>query len=121
MRLLALDSIEWYRKRCTWFHPDINNQTHTNIVILETGASHACLCVDSNPNSDVQTLQAGGPGALQLSTVDEEPWGGIEGTTSSDFDPKTFHSQTRNQPITLDPVGERAESLNIQQGIKNSR
>jgi hypothetical protein len=64
------------------------------MLMSETGASHACLCVDNGQHSDVQTLQANGPGALQLSTVAKEPWGGIEGTTSSDFDPKTFHSQT---------------------------
>jgi hypothetical protein len=64
------------------------------MVISETGASHACLYVYSDQHPDVQTLQADGPGALQLSTVDEEPWGGIEGTTSSDLDPKTFRSQT---------------------------
>jgi hypothetical protein len=60
------------------------------MVMSETGASLACVWVYNDQHPGTAGLQSDGPGALRLpvSIADEEPWGGIEGTTSSDFDPK---------------------------------
>jgi hypothetical protein len=48
---------------------------HTDMVISETGASHACVCASIKQHSGTPSIQTDGPVALRLNftTADEEP------------------------------------------------